>query len=207
MIAPSTAALFLLVVLAGAMTPGPDFVMVTRSALLGGRRAGMACALGITCGVFLWVVAIALGVAALLAASAVAFTVVKLAGAAYLVVLGVRAWLAVRRNGYAELDTLAPPEVSATRAFRNGLLCNLLNPKVAMFFLALLPQFLPHSASTLATLSLAAVGAVASVVWWMTVAVVVGSLRRFFAAPRVRRALDGIMGTLLLTLGLRVAIS
>ncbi|WP_410615030.1 LysE family translocator [Amycolatopsis sp. lyj-109] len=103
MIPGATAASFLLVVVLGAMSPGPDFVVVTRSALSGGRRAGIAAGTGIALGVFAWVVAIALGVAAVLTASAVAFTVVKLAGAAYLVVLGGKAWLAVRRGEYRDL--------------------------------------------------------------------------------------------------------
>jgi RhtB (resistance to homoserine/threonine) family protein len=201
----ATALSFLVVVLLGAMSPGPDFVVVTRNSLFGGRRAGVMCGLGIACGVFVWVVAIALGVAGLLAASAVVFTVVKLAGAAYLVYLGVRAWLSVRRGGYGDLQTENLKGVSLAVAFRQGLLCNLLNPKVAVFFLALLPQFLPSSASTSETLELAVIATGASVVWWVTLAMVVGSLRRFFSAGRVRRVLDGVMGTLLVVLGVRVA--
>jgi threonine/homoserine/homoserine lactone efflux protein len=201
----ATALSFLLVVLLGAMSPGPDFVVVTRNSLFGGRLTGVACGLGIACGVFVWVVAIALGVAGLLAASAVVFTIVKLAGAAYLVFLGVRAWIAVRRGGYSDLRVAEIKGVSKAAAFRQGLLCNLLNPKVAVFFLALLPQFLPSSASTTQTLELAAIATAASVVWWVTLAMVVGSLRRFFSAARVRRVMDGVMGTLLVLFGIRVA--
>ncbi|WP_163566789.1 LysE family translocator [Fodinicola feengrottensis] len=206
MISVATAVSFLVVVvLLGAMSPGPDFVVVTRNSLSGGRKAGVACGLGIACGVFVWVVAIALGVAGLLAASAVVFTVVKLAGAAYLVYLGVRAWISVRRGGYHDLQATELTGVSLPVAFRQGLLCNLLNPKVAVFFLALLPQFLPSTASTAQTLELAVIATFTSVVWWITLAMVVGSLRRFFSAGRVRRAMDGVMGTLLVLLGIRVA--
>ncbi|WP_103341543.1 LysE family translocator [Amycolatopsis sp. CA-126428] len=206
MIPGATAASFLLVVVLGAMSPGPDFVVVTRSALAGGRRAGMAAGLGIALGVFAWVVAIALGVAAVLTASAVAFTVVKLAGAAYLVVLGVKAWLAVRRGEYRDLaETTGARRLEAGAAFRQGLVTNLLNPKVAVYFLALLPQFLPADGSTPQTLELAAIATAGTILWFVTLAVVVGALKRFFSAGRVRRGLDALLGTVLVALGLKVA--
>jgi threonine/homoserine/homoserine lactone efflux protein len=206
MIPGPTAASFLLVVVLGAMSPGPDFVVVTRSALSGGRRAGMAAGAGIALGVFAWVVAIALGVAAVLTASAIAFTVVKLAGAAYLVVLGVKAWLAVRRGEYRDLgDASAAAPLKAGAAFRQGLVTNLLNPKVAVYFLALLPQFLPAGGATLQTLELAAIATAGTVVWFVTLAIVVGALKRFFSAGRVRRVLDAVLGSVLVALGLKVA--
>ncbi|MFG1647644.1 LysE family translocator [Amycolatopsis sp. NPDC049252] len=207
MIPGATAASFLLVVILGAMSPGPDFVVVTRSALTGGRRAGIAAGGGIALGVFAWVVAIAFGVAAVLTASAVAFTIVKLVGAGYLVVLGIRAWLAVRRGEYRDLEeTRTAKPTGAGAAFRQGLLTNLLNPKVAVYFLALLPQFLPADGATPQTLELAAIATAGTVLWFVTLAVVVGALRRFFASGRVRRGLDAVMGTLLVTLGVRVAV-
>lgn len=205
MISLTVALTFFGVVLLGAMAPGPDFVLMTRNSLFGGRRAGVACAFGIASGVFVWVVAIALGVASLLAASAVAFTVVKLAGAAYLVYLGVRAWWAVRKGGYRDLEDVDLGSVSVARSFRQGLLCNLLNPKVAVFFLALIPQFLPASATPVVTLELAVIATGVSLGWWVTFAFLVGSLRRFFGSGRVRRAMDAVMGTLLVGLGIRVA--
>lgn len=206
MISGATALSFVLVCLLGAMAPGPDFVVVTRSAILGGRKAGIAAGLGIALGVFVWVVAIALGVAAILTASAVAFTVVKLIGAAYLIFLGVKAWLAVRRGDYSEIKEKAAPAMSPPMAFRHGLLTNLLNPKVAVFFLALLPQFLPHTASTAQTLQLAVLATTVTIVWFFVLAALVGSLRRFFTAGKVRRAMDAVMGTLLVGLGIRVAV-
>ncbi|MEV6824842.1 LysE family translocator [Amycolatopsis sp. NPDC051102] len=206
MIPGATAVSFLLVVVLGAMSPGPDFVVVTRSSLAGGRRAGMAAGLGIALGVFAWVVAIALGVAAVLTASAIAFTVVKLAGAAYLVVLGVKAWLAVRRGEYRDLgEATGAARLKPGAAFRQGLVTNLLNPKVAVYFLALLPQFLPADGATLQTLELAAIATAGTVLWFVTLAVVVGALKRFFSAGRVRRVLDAVLGSVLVALGLKVA--
>jgi threonine/homoserine/homoserine lactone efflux protein len=194
------------VILLGAMSPGPDFVIVTRNAALSGRRAGMACAAGIAGGVFAWSVVTALGVAGLLAASAVAFTVVKLIGAAYLALLGIRALLAARRGEYQPPDTGARPPRGALVAFRQGLLTNLLNPKVAVFFIALLPQFLPASPTVLDTVLLGAIAATISLVWFALLANVVGALRAVFARVRVRRVIDAVMGTVLIGLGVRIAV-
>ncbi len=193
------------VTLVAAMSPGPDFVIVTRSAALSGRRAGMACAAGIAAGVFVWSVVSAVGVAGLLAASAVAFTVVKLVGAGYLMLLGVRALLAARRGEYeveAEAGASGP---SAWAAFRQGLLTNLLNPKVAVFFLALLPQFVPEAPSALDTLTLGVISAVVGLVWFTVLANVVNAVRGVLARPAVRRAIDTAMGAMLVAFGIRVA--
>jgi threonine/homoserine/homoserine lactone efflux protein len=198
------------VVLLAAMSPGPDFAIVTRNAMISGRRAGMACGAGIAVGVFAWAVVTALGIAGLLAASAVAFTAVKLVGAAYLVLLGVRALLAARRGDY-DGNNDGVRHIPGTRgtgaltAFRQGLVTNLLNPKVAVFFVALLPQFLPTAASAVDHLLLAVVAAGVTLTWFTVLAGVVGALRRLLTANRVRRTLDAVMGTLLVGLGIRIA--
>lgn len=197
------------VILLAAMSPGPDFVIMLRSVLAGGRRGGMACAAGIASGVLVWAVVTSVGVAGLLAASAVAFTVVKLVGAAYLVLLGVQALLAARRGGYEQAKE---PEAGQARrsafvAYRQGLVTNLLNPKVAVFFLALWPQFLPHNASVTDTAVLAAVASLTPLVWFTVLANVITVLRRFLTAAKVRRTIDAVMGTLLVGIGVRIAIS
>lgn len=197
------------VILLAAMSPGPDFVIVLRSVLTGGRRAGMACAAGIASGVLAWAVVTSVGIAGLLAASAVAFTVVKLAGAAYLVLLGVQALLAARRGGYEQTQE---PDAERTKktalaAYRQGLLTNLFNPKVAVFFLALWPQFLPQGATAFDTAVLACVAAGTSLVWFLILANVVTALRRFLTAAKVRRTIDAVMGTVLIGIGVRIAVS
>jgi RhtB (resistance to homoserine/threonine) family protein len=196
------------IVLLAAMSPGPDFVIVTRYAAVSGRRSGVAAALGIACGVFVWAVVAAFGVAALLAASAVAFTVVKLVGAAYLAYLGIRSLLAARRRGAGTLDvgTTASPGLIA--AFRQGLLTNLLNPKCAVFFVALMPQFAPAAGdSRLAqTLLLSIIAVAITAVWFAAVANVVGGLRRLLASSPARRALDAVTGAILVGLGVRLAV-
>ncbi|WP_216212715.1 LysE family translocator [Amycolatopsis aidingensis] len=194
------------VVLLGAISPGPDFAVVLRHAALSGRRAGSATALGITAGILVWSVVAAFGVAGLLAASATAFTVVKLAGAAYLVFLGAKALLAARRGGESLPWSPEPDALGAGRAFRQGLLCNVLNPKCAVFFVALLPQFLPAAPTLADTVLLSAIPVLCTALWFLVVANVVGAMRRLFTAPRVRRTLDAVTGTLLVALGLRLAL-
>ena len=150
---PDTSSLLMFIVAGWLLnlTPGPDVLTIVRHALRQGARAGMVAALGIVSGCFVHVLAAALGVGALLAASATAFTLLKWAGAAYLVWMGVRLLLA--RAGSADgLDASGVPGDAAQaplplgRIWRQGFLTNVLNPKVALFFLAFVPQFIdPHS--------------------------------------------------------------
>jgi RhtB (resistance to homoserine/threonine) family protein len=196
------------VVLLGAMSPGPDFAVVVRRSAVSGRGHGMAAATGISVGVFVWVVAAATGVAALLAASAVAFTVVKVAGAAYLLYLGVKALrAALRRGGDLTLDVPDPGGQGTWAAFAEGLLTNVLNPKAALFFVALMPQFVSSGASLPDTLVLSAIALAGTVAWFLVVANIVGTLRKVFARPAVRKAVDGLTGAALIALGVKLATS
>jgi threonine/homoserine/homoserine lactone efflux protein len=198
----TVAGIFLL----GAMSPGPDFLIVLRSGVTGGRRAGMAAAAGIAAGLLGWAAVTSVGIAGLLAASAVAFTVVKLVGAAYLVFLGIQALLAARR-GYREAFETDKKTTTPRGAFVAGMLTNLLNPKVAVFFLALWPQFLPHDASVVDIAAMAGVAAAAPLCWFLLLANIVTVLRRYLVRAKVRRALDAVMGTVLVGLGVRIAVS
>jgi threonine/homoserine/homoserine lactone efflux protein len=135
----SNALAYTLVAAVLVITPGPDMALVTRNALAQGRRSAVLTALGVEVGLLVWTAASVLGLAAVLAASAVAFSVVKLAGAAYLLYLGVRSLLALR-----DKPTGAPAGVPselkpAGSAFRQGVLSNLLNPKIAVFFTSIIP--------------------------------------------------------------------
>ncbi|WP_040809505.1 LysE family translocator [Nocardia concava] len=193
------------VIVLGSMSPGPDFLIVLRNSVVSGRRAGIACSSGIAAGVFVWALVTAIGVAGLLAASAEAYTVVKLVGAIYLAFIGIRALLAARRGDYRPDPDAAANRRGVLVAFRQGLLTNLLNPKCAVFFIALVPQFLPAHPSALGTLELAVVCTVANLCWFITLSVGVGMLRKVFTRSRVRRALDAAMGTFMVGLGLRIA--
>lgn len=112
----------------------------------------------------------------------------------------------MRRGEYRDLgDDPANRSLGAGAAFRQGLFTNLLNPKVAVYFLALLPQFLPADGSTAQTLELAGIATAGTVAWFAALALVVGALKRFFSDGRVRRGLDAVLGSVLVALGLKVA--
>ncbi|MEU4237165.1 LysE family translocator [Actinoplanes sp. NPDC026619] len=198
------------VIVLGAMSPGPDFAVVVRRAAIAGRRGGMAAAAGVAAGIFGWAAAAAAGVAAMLSALPAVLEVVRYAGAGYLAYLGVRALIAAIRRD-APADPGADPGAAGGRStwlsFRDGLLCNVLNPKAAVFFVALLPQFVPSGAGVgdVLVLSLVAVGV--TLAWFFTVANLIAALRRFFARPVARRGLEAATGTALLGLGARLALT
>jgi len=190
------------------ITPGPDTALTVRNALLGGRRAGVATAAGVALGLAVWTAAASAGLAALLVASEPAFVAVKLAGAAYLVLLGlqtlVHAWRGrpVEGDGEREAARLRPGV-----ALRQGLLNDLGNPKIAVFFTTLLPQFAPAHGPAFATLLAFGLLFCAMTFAWLCVySAVVARAGRALRRPRVRRALDAVMGAALVAVGVRVAV-
>jgi RhtB (resistance to homoserine/threonine) family protein len=198
------------IVLVAAMAPGPDFAIVVRQSVASGTRSGMAAALGVGAGVFVWAVSAAIGVAALLAASAAAFTIVKVVGAAYLLYLGVRALRAASRRADASEPSTGsgrPRRESVWTSFRQGIITNVFNPKAAAFFVALMPQFVGSGSAYGATLLLAGIAGATAIAWFCVLANLVGALRRVFARPTVRRAIDAITGTALVGLGIRLAVA
>ena len=196
---------FLAVAAIVVLTPGVDMALVTKHALLQGRVAAQAAALGVNVGIFFWTIAAAVGLAAAIAASATAFTVIKLAGALYLLYLGVRALLASRRA--ASTVSMVRRPVSTPAAFRQGVASNLLNPKIAVFFTSLLPQFVDAGhANVRNLLLLGALFNVMGVIWLLTYAVIAARGRDLLKQPRVKRAFDRLSGIALIALGARVAL-
>jgi threonine/homoserine/homoserine lactone efflux protein len=182
------------------VTPGPDTAVTVRAALLGGRRSGWVTAAGVVTGQACWTVAASAGVAALLVASEPAFLAVKLAGAAYLVYLGGQALRAALRH---EAVPAAAPGTAASRtAYRDGLLSDLGNPKMAAFFTSLLPQF-GSSFGTMVALGLTF--AVLTWTWLALYSVAVARMRTTLQRSRVRRAIEAVTGTVLIALGVRLA--
>jgi threonine/homoserine/homoserine lactone efflux protein len=189
------------------LTPGLDTALVLRAALSQGRRAAAATAGGIVAGLFVWGAAAAVGVSALLTASQLAFDVLRYAGAAYLVWFGARLLLRAVRPRPQDALPEAPPARTAWRAARLGLLTNLLNPKVGVFYVALLPQFLPAGSDPLAVgLLLAGVHGALSLVWFALLIALAGALGRWLRRPRTTRAIDGITGLTLIGFGLKLAV-
>jgi threonine/homoserine/homoserine lactone efflux protein len=181
------------------VTPGQDTALTIRNSLRGRRRAGLATAAGVATGQACWTIATSAGLAALLVASEGLFVALKLLGAAYLVYLGGRALLdALRsRQRHAALDG-----GSSGAPFRQGLLSNLGNPKMAVFFTSLLPQFAGRFSSLLA---LGFLFCSLTFVWLCGYAIVVARAGDLLRRPRVRRALDGATGICLVGFGLRLA--
>jgi threonine/homoserine/homoserine lactone efflux protein len=191
------------------LTPGQDTFYILGRSITQGVRAGIASALGITVGSLAHTFMAAVGLSALLAASATAFTVVKLAGAAYLVYLGVR-MIVARNPGSTLTDAHNGNTASSFAAFRDGLVTNVLNPKVALFFLALMPQFIePTSESkVLAFIALGLTFVTTGTIWCLVIAVSAGRLRDFFARHPQRLALlSRAAGGLFVVLGVRLAVS
>jgi threonine/homoserine/homoserine lactone efflux protein len=196
---------FAVVAAALTVTPGLDTALVLRAAMTGRRREAAATGAGIVAGLFVWGAAAAAGVSALLTASQLAFDVLRYAGAAWLVWSGGRLlWRALRPA--PPTDPAAPAGRSAWRAVRLGLVTNLLNPKVGVFYVALLPQFVPAGADPLAVgLLLAAVHAALSLVWFTLLIGLADVLGRRLRSPRTVRTVDGVTGATLLGFGLRLA--
>jgi threonine/homoserine/homoserine lactone efflux protein len=199
---------FLGVSLVVIVVPGPDTALTIRNALTGGRRAGVATAAGVATGQAVWTIATSAGIAELLQASEPAFLVMKAVGAAYLVALGLQSL------GKA-LWTTRHPELAAdrgrgwmrpSRGLRQGVVSNLANPKMAAFFVSLLPQFALPGRGAGGVVVLGLVFCLMTFAWLALYSVVVDRARVVLGRSRVRRALDGLSGVVLVGFGARLAL-
>jgi threonine/homoserine/homoserine lactone efflux protein len=187
------------------ITPGLDTVLVLRTTLGSGRRTGYLAGIGVGTGCLLWAVASAAGLTAVLAASRVAFDALRLVGAGYLLWLGARALWSARRVASPPAD-MPPAHMSDRAAFRQGLTTNLLNPKVGVFYMSLLPQFVPHDAPVFWTsLLFAAIHDVEGLAWFAFVVLAAGAARRMLIRPPVARTLQRLTGIAFICFGIRLA--
>jgi threonine/homoserine/homoserine lactone efflux protein len=191
------------------VSPGQDTALTIRNTLVGGRRGGIATAAGVVTGLASWTVASSAGLAALLVASQPLFLAIRLVGAAYLVFLGLQAlYGAISRKGdrSASTPTVAGPRLRRMVAFRQGLISNLSNPKIVVFFLSLFPQFVTRGQASFAGLLMLGLIFCSITLTWLTLyAVVVARIGDFLRRDRVRRALEATTGLVLIGLGLRLA--
>jgi len=184
-----------------ALSPGPGTALVLRQSVRG-RRTALATVAGMEVGVACWAVAAALGLSVLLTASEVAFHVLRVTGAAFLVYLGVKALLSARKDTSA-LDP-APP----SKAFRSGLVVNLANPKLGVFAISFLPQFVPAGEAGKGLLLLfAVVWVVVDTLWYLVVVGVLHRIRGWLARSKVRKTLEGVSGGVLVALGLKLVLT
>jgi threonine/homoserine/homoserine lactone efflux protein len=181
------------------VTPGQDTALTIRNTLLGGRRSGVLTAFGVSGGQAVWALATSAGIAAVLQKSEPAFVAVKLAGAAYLVFLGLQTLVPALRSRAS-----TPKSAPRGRPLRQGFVSNLGNPKMAIFFTSLLPQF-ATGPSFAALLFLGLIFCAMTLAWLSAYAFAVAKAGDFLRRSRVRRALDGVTGAVLIALGLRIA--
>ncbi|WP_457574565.1 LysE family translocator [Desulfolithobacter sp.] len=201
-------AVFFSAALAINISPGPDLIYIVSKTISGGRKVGVASSLGVCSGAMVHVLAASLGISAILATSALAFGVVKYIGAAYLIYLGVQAF----RSGKGSFDICesSDQKMSPWQAFRQGVLVDVLNPKVALFFMAFLPQFVRpevgHNSVQIFLLG-SLVILVAVVVEFLIVMVAVQATAFFRGNRKVATWLDRFSGTVLVGLGVRLALA
>jgi threonine/homoserine/homoserine lactone efflux protein len=193
---------FLLVALVVVLTPGPATALVIRNALHGGARAAWATSAGNSTGIFLWATASVLGISALVAASEAAFVVLKIAGAVVLVAIGIQALLRARRGVAFDIT----PTRAARSHYRQGLLTSFANPKLAVFFVALFPQFIPEGEAVLVpTITMATIIVLMDLVYFTFLAVVVSRARRAIVERGWARKMEAASGSILMALGVRLA--
>jgi threonine/homoserine/homoserine lactone efflux protein len=202
---------FLVAVVLISASPGPAMALILRRAALQGFRGAVPTVLGLEAGLYIWALLAAAGVAALVAASEVAFIVLRVIGAAVLIVLGVKAWLAVwrsRGSGSPETDTGPVRARCWWRSFAEAVMVSLANPKAAVFMIAFYPQFVPPDRPLFATTALlAAAQVVLETALYLALAASVARAGGWFRKTKIRRRLDALSGTVLVVLGVRVAAS
>lgn len=198
---------YALISLLGAMSPGADFALITRIATLSGRRSGISAAVGVASGMAVNTTASILGLGAVLITSRWLYAALTILGGCYLAYLGVRALWSMRSPGPTEsTEQTSPSRRSLWASYRRGLIVNILNPKVIVFLVALMPQFLPRHPTVADQLAVGSVTVLAPLVWFTMVAFTFGLLKQVFERPAVRRTFNTFTGVVLITLGLRIAI-
>lgn len=200
---------FLIAITLLSMSPGVDTLLVIRNTARGGIRDGVLTSLAICCGLFVHATISALGISLILLQSAWAFSALKMAGAAYLIWLGVNGLLAARRGNGLPLGAVQGERqaVPLWRPLREGLLSNVLNPKTVVFYMAFLPQFIaPTDPALLKSLWLAGVHFVIANVWQIAMVFMVGSAGRWLGSRLFARALNGATGAVLILFGFRLAL-
>jgi len=197
---------FLAVAAAAMLIPGPDTFVVLRTSLTDGARAGMLAAAGSAVGNLVWGAGTVLGIAAVLAASATAFATLKFVGAAYLIVLGVRALAAARRGDLLAMAGGGSTSGERARAFRRGLASDLLNVKVGLFWTALVPQFVAPGSGPALPVAMVASMALMAFAWLSGYAYLAARMSRTLRRRRSAVTLNTGLGAMLVALGTRLAL-
>ncbi|UOD50264.1 LysE family translocator [Orrella daihaiensis] len=186
-----------------ALTPGVDTAIVLNTAVSQGRQPALMAALGICLGCLLWGTAVSFGLGAVIAASEAAYTTLKYAGALYLLWLGIR--LLFRPYSPSLSHASVEHDFSSSRAFGKGLMVNVLNPKIGIFYVTFLPQFVPNGTEVAAySLGLAAIHVMVSMLWFCALIVATVPLERFLKRPSILKTLDRITGSIFVIFAFRL---
>ena len=199
---------FVVAILVLTMTPGVDTLLIIRNTSRGGTRDGLITSLGTCGGLLVHALLSALGIAFILEQTAWAFNLLKLAGAGYLIWLGITSLIAARRGAKLVASSVHDQTANAWQALREGLLTNVLNPKTLIFYMAFLPQFIdPTGNPVTQSLLLAGIHCLVATLWQGTVVLLVARARDWMLRPRVSQVFNAVTGTVLLGLGGRLAAS
>lgn len=204
MFEPASFGLFLAICAVAVITPGPDTLLVLGNTFSHGQKAGLSTALGVCSGYLVHITAAILGLTAIVLASSVLFTILKLCGAAYLIYLGIRSLQS--RGGFSALEEKGG---NASGSFMQGFLGNVLNPKAIIFFMAFIPQFINPQRGNVAlqVIVLGTITIVMCLLWYVGVVLLASRIRTLLATrPKVVAWLNRITGSLLITLGIRLVV-
>lgn len=188
------------------IAPGPDFAVVLKNSLAGGSRSGLLTSLGVVNSNVVQGTVAAFGLGAVIVRSQMLFDAIRWAGVAYLCYLGLQALRSARKGQYGTQDERLGEHKAAFRGWRQGFLSNITNPKVLVFYLSILPQFLhPGQSSLWIALALAYTHAILALIWLVIVVALLDRIRTWVSRRRVRRTLDAVTGTALVGFGIRLA--
>ncbi|ENQ3079165.1 LysE family translocator [Bacillus sp. WLY-B-L8] len=187
--------------------PGPDTGLVTQNTMLHGKQGGMKTVFGILSGLSIHTLAAVLGISAILVKSAFLFSIFKYIGAIYLIYLGCVSLWSLRKTGKQTEDSTVKNKYQGASCFRQGFLTNLLNPKVAIFFLTFLPQFIQHDGNTFFQLFIMGMTyTVLTFLWFILYIYLINAIRTWMKKPSTERAIQGISGFVLLAFGIKLAL-
>ncbi|MET3292901.1 UNVERIFIED_CONTAM: RhtB (resistance to homoserine/threonine) family protein [Brevibacillus sp. OAP136] len=199
--------LFVLMATILVILPGPDTGLTTQNTIMHGKKGGFQTMLGISCGLVIHTAAAVLGLSAILVKSAVLFSIFKYVGAVYLLYLGIKSLWALKNKAAQEPDETGVHKHQGKSSFRQGFLTNLLNPKVAVFFLTFLPQFVDTHSNTLWQFLLMGVTYTAiTIAWFVFYVLLINTLSVWMKKPAVQRAIQGVSGLVLVGFGIRLAL-
>ncbi|RZT23557.1 LysE family translocator [Fictibacillus sp. BK138] len=200
--------LFVLMCIFLIILPGPDTAIATKNTLTVGKSGGLKTALGTCCALLIHTSAAVLGLSAIIVKSALLFSVFKYVGAVYLIYLGVKTlWSLKKREAAASVEMNADKQFENTSCFKQGFLTNILNPKVAVFFLTFLPQFVdPGSNTFVPFLIMGITYTVLTSVWFLLYVYLINQISAFMKRPKAQTMIEGITGTILIGFGIKLAL-